>query len=496
MDTILDILKKIGEDGNITSTPYDTAWVARLKEFDHLSDLALGWLCENQLPDGSWGANFPFYYHDRVVCTLSAMIALTYRGRRHKDKLQIESGLEALDSITAGATGGLRSDPNGATVGFEMIVPTLIAEAEELGIIKQQGDRILGKLATLREMKMRKLKNIGKVSRHITVAHSAEMAGRDQISFLDVDRLQEENGSVACSPSATAYLALYAKPGDSAALDYLHRVTQPRNGGAPTLSPIEIFERVWTLWNISLTELYWTNPEIAKACNAHLDYIEEHWVPGSGLSFSEHYSVTDLDDTSVAFEVLSRFGRKPKISAVFQYEEESWFRCFHFEATPSIDVNIHVLGAFREAGFDQSHPSVQKALNFVRSRRSGRYWLDKWNLSPYYSTSHFIISARGYDDQLCEDAIKWIVETQKKDGSWGFFTKSTAEETAYCIQALATWRKHTGRQIPNNVIGRAHQWLLENCETPYPPLWIDKSLYSPTTLVESCILTALVLAEE
>ena len=52
--------------------------------------------------------------------------------------------------IVGGATQGLQSDPNGATVGFEMIAPTLAAEAEKLGIIKRQGDRILGRLSKLR----------------------------------------------------------------------------------------------------------------------------------------------------------------------------------------------------------------------------------------------------------------------------------------------------------------------------------------------------------
>ena len=79
------------------------------------------------------------YYHDRVICTLAAMIALSYRGRREHDKVQIEKGKLALERIVGGATQGLQSDPNGATVGFEMIAPTLAAEAEKLGIIKQAG---------------------------------------------------------------------------------------------------------------------------------------------------------------------------------------------------------------------------------------------------------------------------------------------------------------------------------------------------------------------
>jgi halimadienyl-diphosphate synthase len=131
-DLIEKLIDEIGP-GNMGSTAYDTAWTARLGEIDwDLSSRSLAWLSENQLPDGSWGARAPFYYHDRVICTLAAMIALSYQGRRGHDKLQVEKGRQALERIVGGATQGLLSDPNGATVGFEMIAPTLAAEAEKL----------------------------------------------------------------------------------------------------------------------------------------------------------------------------------------------------------------------------------------------------------------------------------------------------------------------------------------------------------------------------
>ncbi len=121
------ILNEVGP-GKMSDVAYDTAWLARLGDVDReLSNRALTWLCENQLSDGSWGAEKPFYYHDRVISTLAAMIALTRSGRRTHDKLQVERGLLALEKIMEGANEGLPADPNGATVGFEMIVPTLIA---------------------------------------------------------------------------------------------------------------------------------------------------------------------------------------------------------------------------------------------------------------------------------------------------------------------------------------------------------------------------------
>ena len=121
------------------------------------------------------------YYRDRVICTLAAMIALSYRGRREHDKVQIENGRLALERIVGGATQGLLSDPNGATVGFEMIAPTLTAEAEKLGIIKHQGDRILGRLSKLRAKKLAYLKD-NMISRNVTIAFSAR-GGSDENTF-------------------------------------------------------------------------------------------------------------------------------------------------------------------------------------------------------------------------------------------------------------------------------------------------------------------------
>ncbi|HNA54748.1 MAG TPA: hypothetical protein PLE39_13355, partial [Anaerolineales bacterium] len=118
-------------EGTMPNTAYDTAWVARLGDIDsEMSRHALEWISENQLEDGSWGAKNVSYYHDRVVSTLSAMIALTQQGKRTHDKKQIERGLLALERITDNATQGLSSAPSGPTVGFELITPTLVAEAE------------------------------------------------------------------------------------------------------------------------------------------------------------------------------------------------------------------------------------------------------------------------------------------------------------------------------------------------------------------------------
>ena len=488
MRTMIELLRDMSL-GTMSNTAYDTAWVARLGDIDHdMSSHALEWIGENQLHDGSWGARNVYYYHDRVVSTLSAMIALTHQGRRARDKKQIENGLLALEQITDNATQGLSSAPSGPTVGFELIAPTLVAEAEKLGIIKQQGDRILGRLKKLREIKMAKLAGL-KINRHITAVFSAEMAGTDSTNLLDIDHLQEPNGSVGCSPSSTAYFARYLKPGDEKALNYLKSTS--KDGGVPNFAPFDIFERCWVLWNLSLLDNF--KPEETALIESHMDYLSQRWVPKTGIGFASDCAMYDSDDTSVTQRVLLRFGREADIESILSYEEEKYFRCVQHEASPSVGVNIHILGALKLAGFDRDHPSIQKILNFLReTRNEGGYWFDKWHVSPYYITSHVVIECLEYDLQLCQGAIDWILKNQSANGAWGYFGFPTAEETAFCLQALKIWRRN-GNPVPEGRIEMASIWLSENAKPPYPWMWIAKTLYYPELIIQSSIMTALAL---
>jgi halimadienyl-diphosphate synthase len=488
-DLITKLIDEIGP-GHMGSTAYDTAWAARLGEIDwNLSSQALAWLAENQLPDGSWGAPAPFYYHDRVLCTLAAMIALSYRGRRGHDKEQIEKGKLALERIVGGATQGLQSDPNGATVGFEMIAPTLAAEAEKLGIIKRQGDRILGRLSKQRAKKLSYLKE-NMISRNVTIAFSAEMAGTDGKHMLDLENLQENNGSVGLSPSATAYFVTYIKRSDEASLKYL-RSTAKSDGGLPNVAPFDVFEIAWSLWNLSLIP----GLEVTAKLQPHIDFLSEAWIPRRGVSFATNYSVKDSDDTVITYSTLLRFGIEKDLASVLAYEEKDHFRCFNLEVNPSISANIHILHALRQSGLDQKNSSVQKIIHFLRKAKGEHpFWADKWHSSAYYPTAHAIMACAGFANDLVAESVEWLLKSQNANGSWGTYIP-TAEETAYALQALWSWNENVA-SIPKAVFSNGAHWLQEHLDGPYPPLWIGKCLYNPQLVIRSAVISALALASQ
>jgi halimadienyl-diphosphate synthase len=486
------LLREIGP-GWMLPTAYDTAWVARLGEVDEpLSRKALQWITENQLPDGSWGASTPFYYHDRVICTLAAMIALAKHGRRAQDRKQLDRGREALEQIIQRAPQGVMANPHGATIGFELIVPTLVAEAEALGILPPNGgDAISADAASQRAVKLAKLQG-HKINRFMSAAHSVEMLGCDKQEMLEVENLLEANGSCACSPSATAYFASQISPGNPDALAYLHRVIS-REGGIPNFAPFDVFEPAWVLWNFALTDC--SDERLLALCQPHLDFLEAAWVPGQGVAAGAGFTSKDSDDTSLTYDVLTRFGRSVDLDAVLSFERNDHFNCFALEADPSLSANVHVLSALRQAGLRAEHPSVQKTLRFLQKMQTvGTFWFDKWHISPYYTTAHTVMACAGYADDLVQNAVEWLLATQGAYGAWGHYVP-TAEETAYCLQALVIWRRQ-GRHVPLEVLRRGVAWLAEHALPPYPALWVGKCLYSPEWVIRSAVLSALTLVAQ
>jgi len=112
-------------------SPYDIAWLARLRNSGNgdarWPDL-LEWLLENQHSDGSWGGE-TVYYHDRIICTLAAIVALRESGHTR----QVQKAIGRAERYLWHHLHLLPRDPF-ELVGFELIFPTLLGEALALGL--------------------------------------------------------------------------------------------------------------------------------------------------------------------------------------------------------------------------------------------------------------------------------------------------------------------------------------------------------------------------
>ncbi|KAA3663581.1 MAG: cyclase [Chloroflexi bacterium] len=479
-----NLLKTIGP-GLTTATAYDTAWAARLHAVTpELAQSAIKWLRTHQLSDGSWGMGEFVYHHERVICTLIAIIALAENGCC-EDTDRIQEGAASIDHHLA----HLVNDKSGETIAFEMLFPTLMVRAKQLGIMPRGKTTFFNSMHKTRAYKIARSPG-NMISRYVTMSFSAEMAGEDGVHLLDVGNLQETNGSVGYSPSATAYYLLHIDPQNVDAQKYLERTFI--DGGLPNVATIDIFERAWSLWNLAITDSH--SEQLWQAAQPHLDYLEDAWVPGKGAGTAIDWTLKDGDGTSIVYEVLKRYGRSVDLDGLLHYETDTHFRTFQLESNVSTSTNIHAYGALRHARLHETHPSVQKIADYLKTSQTAQgYWVDKWHASPYYPTTHLIIASAGYQDHLVTKAIDWIYNTQRPDGSWGYYV-STAEETAYCLQALSIWQA-AGHYVPSIAIRKGYHWLNNHMHQPFTPLWIGKCLYTPLLVVQSTIISALMLAE-
>lgn len=471
---------------SIANTPYDTAWVAGLPDRSERRDprfpSALNWISSNQYPDGSWGSAVP-YLHDRMLCTLAALIPLARFGRRDSDRIQIRRGERYLWQ-----NAHLLSRDACELVGFELLLPTLVRLAREAGV------NVPPKMDAFRLERERKLAMLPThliYSRDTTIAHSLEFLGAE-VNPLQLLSVRASNGSIGNSPAATAFLLHHIE--DPAAVAYLEQCLATGNGdGVSVLDPCETFDALWVAYHL------WAGGTPAAAtmpAEVWADLAVE--LEGDGVSLSPSFPVPDADETAVALLLFHEAGRGAPFRALESFERDDYFVSFPFERHPSTGVNIHVLQMLlRYPDYPKRDAAIAKILHFLESERlHGTFWLDKWHASPHYATGRAIMALTDLHragitprPDLLDPAIEWLLHTQCESGAWGFLGVETAEETAYASLALA----YSGLKQPRVALAieAATHYLEAHRDDEHPALWIDKCLYYPPRIVESAIEAAL-----
>ncbi len=477
--------------GRLSPSPYDIAWLARLKTSPggepRWPDL-IEWLLANQYEDGHWGSNVP-YYHHQIINTLSPVIALQQNGHDHCALAAIKRAEHYLWNHLH-----LLQRDQFAPVGFELLFPTLLKEAQILGL--DVPSHAFG-YSAIQSAKLRLIPPDALYSPHITTVFSLEFLG----SAGDAERLRAAvgpNGSLGNSPAATAYYSLIC-PDDKRALIYLDEVRQ-RYSQVVNFFPFRTFEIAWVLYHLSCCCL-----PITEFVESDIWLELESSILPSGAAFDPSFGIPDGDTTSAGARLLREAGHDfdPVILAKFQDPQTLLFRTYDYERNLSISTNIHALEALSVM---PDYPHVVESreaivVALLANRVYNIYWIDKWHTSPYYATSHALMSLRQerpYVAQACSPTISWLLHTQHDDGSWGFFGEGTAEETAYVLLALLHW--HHSQGLANTEgLRRAAQYLQQmysESDESYPGLYICKVLYAPYAIVRAAILAALILYEE
>ena len=469
-------------------SPYDIAWMAQLRLTDgtpRWPDL-IDWLLDNQRSDGSWGGEI-VYYHDRIICTLTALIALQKNGFTREAK----SSIKRAERYVWRHLHLLPRDPF-ELVGFELLLPTLLLEAQSAGLDVPTHTCGYGDIQTA---KLRLIPPDLLYSPRVSTVHSLEFLGHS----ADRDRLRQAlgaNGSLGNSPAATAYFLMH-NPEHERALAYLDSIRQ-HDEHVIYLYPFRLFELVWTLKNLMFSGL----PLAEFACASVWADLQSNLEPG-GIGLDSTFGIPDGDVTSVTAQLLRAAGGTfdPRILAQFEDPQLHIFRTYPYERNPSVSTNVHALEALHLLPDYPNRRDVREQIIFtlLEKRSYELYWTDKWHASPYYVTAHAVVALLAeehYLEHAYQPAIDWLLHTQNDDGSWGFFQVGTLEETSYALIALLHYsRRHS---LDRDVLHRGAAYLARFHTGPgamYPEFWIGKDLFVPYDVVRAGVLAALLLYE-
>ncbi len=238
--------------GSATVSIYDTAWVSMISKtingYDQwLFPESFRYILDNQLPDGSWESYASL--EDGILNTMAALLAL----KKHSKTLP--AGHKALslhlDVSISKAKRSLEDKlhrwdvASGVNVGFEILVPAMLAMLETEDLLFQFPGRQC--LQEIREEKMAKFDPRKLYNAPTTFLHSLEAF----IGVVDFDRLCQYKtlGSMMCSPASTAVYLMHTSCWDAEAESYLHKVILEGHGkgsgGVPSVFPMPVFEITW-----------------------------------------------------------------------------------------------------------------------------------------------------------------------------------------------------------------------------------------------------------
>ncbi|MER7001030.1 prenyltransferase/squalene oxidase repeat-containing protein [Streptomyces sp. NPDC000410] len=467
---------------SVKSSAYATAWAARLRDGQGrpVFPETLEWLRRHQHADGSWGGVVPTA-QDRFLSTLAAVTAL-----------RTAPGAWVREAVRAGIT-YLNGHPDPWAQGqeemlaFELVAPTLVAQAQELGL--RLPPHIVSALTELRERKLAKVPAGFLTTVRTPLLHALETL-TDVIPVAAVAALASSDGSIANSTASTG--VYWQATGDPAALDYLRNAARSAgDGGMPEWYLIDVMEPAWSLYSLGRAGLDSASMGQQVDRLAALAAEAPH-----GLPTMTNNDFFDADDTAMVVSVLRMFGRpyEQLQQTLLGFEDEHYFRAFAFERHPAISANGHVLEALAPDR-DRFTTQIDKCKNFlISAQREKAWWADKWHRSPYYATAHVVPGLA----QVAPDAVsgtwQWLLDTQQPDGSWGTGT-GRPEESAWAVLALDSLAPHHG-PIPDGPRHRAHQFLTASLDQDdHAELWVGKALFLPPALVKSTVLAAYTLTQ-
>ncbi|XP_061367004.1 ent-copalyl diphosphate synthase, chloroplastic [Gastrolobium bilobum] len=403
------------EDGEISISAYDTAWVALVEDVHGSGGpqfpSSLEWIAKGQLPDGSWGDSELFSAHDRIINTLACVIALR-SWNMHPEKCDkgmafFKENLSKLQNENA----------EHMPIGFEVAFPSLLDIARGLNIEIPDDSPILKDIFAKRDVKLTRIPREMMHKVPTTLLHSLE--GMSGLDWKELLKLQSQDGSFLFSPSSTAFALMRTK--DENCLKYLNNAVHKFNGGVPNVYPVDLFEHIWVVDRLERLGISRYFQQEIKDCTS---YVHRYWTE-KGICWARNSSVQDLDDTAMGFRLLRLHGHQVSADVFKHFERKGEFFCFPGQSTEAVTGMFNLYRATQVVfpGEKILERAKHFSSKFLREKRAANELIDKWiimkNLPeevayaldvPWYASLPRV-ETRFYIDQYGGESDVWIGKT-------------------------------------------------------------------------------------
>ncbi|KAB2605326.1 ent-copalyl diphosphate synthase [Pyrus ussuriensis x Pyrus communis] len=369
VETIKSMVESM-DDGEITISAYDTAWVALVEDVESSGlpqfPSSLQWIANNQLPDGSWGDSEIFTAHDRIINTIACVVALK-SWNVHPDKC--EKGMTYFKkNISKLGNENAEHMP----IGFEVAFPSVLEMARSLNLDVPDDCPVLHEIYAMRDLKLTRIPREIMHKVPTTLLHSLEgMAGLDWEKLL---KLQSHDGSFLFSPASTAYALMQTK--NPNCMNYLSKAVRKFNGGVPNVYPVDLFEHVWVvdrLQRLGISRYF--EPQLKECIN----YVSRYWTE-KGICWARNSEVQDIDDTAMAFRLLRLHGHQVSPDVFKHFKKGNEFICFVGQSTQAVTGMYNLLRASQVMfpGETILEEAKDFSTKFLREKQASNELLDKW----------------------------------------------------------------------------------------------------------------------
>lgn len=464
---------------------YDSSYLSLIKDSNNkpVFQNSLNFILNSMHENYSWGNQE--ILSDTLLSTLSSIYALQQSHIADNPEIQkkIHRAMEYIYDKYP-----LVSKETYFTAGFEFLIPSLI---QKTGLILDNHPVT----KTLRSYQNKKLSMLPLeiIEKQKTPMLFALESLDDFCITNNLDHFIEKNGSIATSPSTTAWYINHNKKSDKLPemMTYLSSVYNANQGSVPSFADYSLMNIPFVLYPLFKASIIL--PQTYKM----LTYVLQKWT-SKGIGHSSFFPLTDADDTALSLLLLNKFNilddDDNRYNSINHYYKDNYFVTYPWEIGASNMVNLHVLDLFLESNHRESnrYTIIDQLVSFINKQITSSKGIggDKYHYSPYCQNAHAVLALAKYYPDISRKLIDWFISNQDEGGVWGSHGPNV-EETAYAVMSLCYYHIFS-ENIDLNNLNNAIEYLTKY-NNRHPDLWLSKVAYTPIETVQAHILAALEL---